>query len=86
MERAEQEAKDIKEGKPIQPKLVLGKMAHDSIWRSEFAFVTRNNQVICVPPGHPLYTKSKEEEERLNGPAITEDAELEGLLLNFKMN
>ena len=63
-ERAEQEAKDIAEGKPVKPKLVVGKLDKVSMWRSEFAYITRNSEVICVPPGHPLYAKAKEEQER----------------------
>ena len=47
-ERAEQEAKDIAERKPVKPKLVVGKLDQDSVWRSEFAYITRNNEVISV--------------------------------------
>ena len=73
-ERAEQEAKDIASGKPIKPKLVVGKLDQDSMWRSEFAYITKNNEIICVPPGHPLYAKAKEQ-ERNKGPSANVDAD-----------
>ena len=47
------------------------------MWRSEFAYITRNNETICVPPGHPLYPKAKEEQERTQGPSANEDANIE---------
>ena len=72
-ERDEQEAKDIAEGKPIKPKLTVGKLDQDSVCRSEFAYITRNNETICVPPGHPLYAKAKEEQEITQGPFANEE-------------
>ena len=76
-ERVEQEAKDITEGKPIKPNLTVGKLDQDSVWRSEFAYITRNNETICVPPGHPLYAKAKEEQKKFQGPSANEDAQIE---------
>ena len=75
-ERAEQEAKDIAERKPIKPKLTVGKLDQDSVWRSEFAYITRKNETICVSPGHPLYTKAKEEQERNQGASTNKDADI----------
>ena len=44
------------------------------MWRSEFAYITKNNEIICVPPGHPLYAKAKEQ-ERNKGPSANVDAD-----------
>ena len=67
----------------MKPKLVLGKMTHDSLWRSEFAYIMRNDQTICVPPGHPLYSKAKEEEERLKGSSTADDDQLKRFAVEF---
>ena len=75
--KADQVAKDLAEGKPVKPKLVIGKLDLDTLWRSEFAYITRNNETICVPPGHSLYAKAKEEQERNKRPSTTDDAKIE---------
>lgn len=84
-EKVEREKKDVEEGKPVKPKLFVGKLAHDSLWRSEFAFITRNDQIICVPPGHLLYSKAKkDEEERLKGSIIVDDAQFQRFIEQFQ--
>lgn len=48
-------------------------IADDKLWRTKFAFITRNGVNICVPHGHPLYLKAKKEEIKLRGPSAEED-------------
>ena len=63
---------------------MIGKLDQDLVCRSEFAYITRNKETIDVPPGHPLYSKAKEEEERFKQPSITDDVELERFAAQFQ--
>lgn len=67
------EAEETKKEEPIRPKLVMGKMSNDKLRREEFAFLSINREVICVPPGHPLFSKAKEKEIRVKGTNTDED-------------
>lgn len=50
---------------PKPPKVVFKPLLVPDVWTTEFAVITRNGVEICVPPGHPLYLKVKQEHDSL---------------------
>lgn len=78
VEEKKEEVELDEHGNPKPPNDVFKPLmvADDRMWRTEFATVTRNGVDICVPPGHPLYLKAKEEHDKLRGASIEEKMRL----------